>query len=118
MCSNFLPQYVKDVFDYITWIEENHNIVESSLTQDVIKKKKKNTNIWRNIPRASKHLLCFLDYFCDINLANICFYFICRKVGGDADSCSKINKKPNYVRHYCVFFFFLPEKYSFPPCIT
>lgn len=32
MCSNFLPQYAKDVFDHITQIEENHNIVESFLT--------------------------------------------------------------------------------------
>lgn len=80
--------------------------------------KKKYTNIWGNIPRALKHSLCFLDYFCDINLANICFYFICRKVGGYADSCSKINKSSNYVRHYCVFFFSSRKVLSFPPCIT
>lgn len=72
--------------------------------------KKKYTNIWGNIPRALKHSLCFLDYFCDINLANICFYFICRKVGGYADSCSR-SIKVLIMSAIIVSFFFIPEKY-------
>jgi len=33
--AHTLTQYAKSIFDYVTWIEKNHGMIESSLARDV-----------------------------------------------------------------------------------